>query len=67
MGDSQRLGGRGVEGGGLLGEVTVQGSYEGEDHQLMEAGGVKNIGSEQGLITRSSDEERSVWSPGRCS
>lgn len=61
MGDSQRRGGRGVEWGrGLLGEVMVQGSYEGEDHQLMEAAGVKNIGLEQGLTTRSSEEGRSL-------
>lgn len=44
---------------GLLGEVTVQGSHEGEDHQLRRPGEVKNIGLELGLMTRSSEEETS--------
>lgn len=64
MGDSQRLGGGRVGWGrGLLGEVTVQGSDEGEDHQLMEASGVKNRGSKLELTIRSGEEEIFVFVP----
>lgn len=50
-----------MRGRGLLGEVTVQGSDEGEDYQLMEAGKVKNRGEERGLITLSSEEKNILW------